>query len=271
MASYDIIGSKEKAIAIVEISKSPKNVKKIASEILKNHKNVKSVLGKISKRKGVFRISQYKILSGDKNTEVTHKEHNCLLKLDPRKVYFSSREGTERLRISKLVKSNETIMVMFAGIGSFPVVIAKSQPLVKKIISIEINPIAVKYMKDNVRINKQQEKITPIQGDVRKTAKEWFNKCNRVIMPLPKDSWKYFDLALKCIEKKGTIHLYTIESENNIEKSVRNKINRYKNKITNYSIKKVLPYAPRIYKYCIDIKIKAVQITQRRHKQRPNV
>lgn len=260
LSAFDIIGSKEKAVAIVEISDDLKNKEKeIAEEILKRHKNVKSVLKKTSERKGVFRTRNYEFLLGDKNTEIIHIEHGCRLKLDPQKVYFSSREGTERLRISSIVKPKETVMVMFAGIGPYSIMIAKKQPKVKKIISIEINPIAVEYMKENIRLNRIGDKVIPILGDVKEKCKEWFGKCDRVIMPLPQDAWNFFNIANKCLKKKGGfIHLYTIEKENTVEDETKKTINIFKKKINRkikFKIKKVLPYSPRTNKYCIDLEI----------------
>ena len=50
--SFDIIGSREKAVAIVEIPEELKSKEnQIAEQILKEHKNVKSVLKKLSERK----------------------------------------------------------------------------------------------------------------------------------------------------------------------------------------------------------------------------
>jgi len=258
--SYDILGSKEKAVAIVEISEESKNKEKeIAEEILKRHKNVKSVLKKLSGRKGIFRTREYEFLLGDKNTEVIHIEHGCRLKLNPQKVYFSSREGTERLRIANATKPNETIMLMFAGIGSFAVMIAKKQPKVKKIISIEINPFAFEYMKENIRINKLADKIIPILGDVKEKCKDWFGKCDRVIMPLPQDAWNFFDIAHQCLKNEGGfIHLYTIEKEKNVNKEIRIKIDALQKKINRrikFKIRKVLPYSPMTNKYCIDLEL----------------
>jgi len=257
--SYDIIGSREKAVAIVEIPDKFKNKEKeIAEEILNRHKNVKSVLKKLSKREGVFRTREYQLLLGDKNTEVIHIEHGCRLKLDPQKVYFSSREGTERLRISGIVKPKETILVMFAGIGPYSVMIAKKQSKVKKIISIEINPIAVEYMKENIRLNRVGDRIIPILGDVKEECKDWFGKCDRVIMPLPQDACKFLYSAFKCLKSRGTIHLYIIEKEENVKqraKKISYSLEKKTKKKISYRINKVLPYAPRVNKYCIDLKL----------------
>jgi tRNA (guanine37-N1)-methyltransferase len=258
-SSYEIIGSREKAVAIIEIPEDlQKKEKEIANQILTRHKNVKSVLKKVSERKGVYRKREYKLLAGDSNTEVIHKEHYCRFKLDPKLVYFSPREGTERLRIANQVKPKETVMLMFAGIGAYAIIIAKKQPKVDKIISIEINPSAYEYMKENIRLNKVAEKVTPILGDVKLKCKDWYGKCDRVIMPLPHDAWKFLDLAFKCLKSCGYIHMYIIEREENIQDKVRSIINRFSTKIKRkikHKIKKVLPYAPRTYKYCVDIEL----------------
>ncbi|MFH8080277.1 MAG: class I SAM-dependent methyltransferase family protein [Candidatus Aenigmatarchaeota archaeon] len=248
MASYEIIGSRDKAVAVVELREE--NESEVVEQIIKRHKNVKSVLKKVSERKGVERLREYEILWGEENTEVIHKEYGYKLVLDPQKVYFSPREGTERQRIASMVKDGETVMVMFAGVGPIAVAIAKKKPKTH-VIAIEINPHAVEYMKKNVKINKLEGKIDVVLGDVRDKCQKYFGCCDRVIMPLPHKSELFLDLALKCLKNGGWIHLYVIKSENEIEnfaKKIAEDINA-----KDYKIKKVLPYAPRIYKYCIDI------------------
>jgi len=250
MTAYDIIGSKEKAVAIVEIPDELKGKQKqIAEEIMKRHKNVKSVLKKASERIGVMRVRKYRLIAGERNTEVVHVEYGYKLKLDPRKVYFSPREGTERQRIAEFVKPGETVMVMFAGVGPIAIAIAKKQPQVKQIIAVEINPYAVKYMKENIKLNKLEGKIVPILGDVKIKCKDFYGICDRVLMPLPHKSELFMDIAKKCLKKKGYIHLYIIESEDKIESRAKKIAGKKK-----YKIRKVLPYAPGVNKYCIDIK-----------------
>jgi tRNA (guanine37-N1)-methyltransferase len=259
VSSFDIIGSRDKAVAIIEIPDELKNKEiKIAKKIMNRHKNVKSVLKRISERKGIFRTRQYKLLIGDKNTEVVHKEHGCKFKLDPMKVYFSEREGTERLRISKQVKSKETVMLMFAGVGPYGIIILKKQPLAKVIV-IEINPVAFEYMKENIRINRMSDRMIPILGDVEKKVEKWYGKCDRAIMPLPHESLKFLTKAYRCLKSKGgIIHLYIIEKEENVkqeaEKIVADLIKKTQRKIK-FKIKNVLPYSPGKSKYCLDIKV----------------
>lgn len=264
-STFDIIGSREKAIAIVEIPPELEGKKYIIAEaIMQIHKNVKIVLRKLSERKTVYRIREYEVLLGDEDTEVIHKEYGIRLKLDPRKVYFSPREATERLRIARQVMPGETVMVMFAGVGPYALMIVKHQPLVDKVIAIELNPYAYKYMVENVKINKMETKIIPILGDVRDKSKDWFGLCNRVVMPLPKGAYKFLDEAFQCLKiEGGTIHFYFWAREEDISREAIEHIWgyawKYKKKIKILDLRKVLPYAPGVYKICVDFRVNYIE------------
>ncbi|MBI4174762.1 MAG: class I SAM-dependent methyltransferase family protein, partial [Candidatus Aenigmarchaeota archaeon] len=64
-SSFDLMGSKEKAVAIIDIPKElePKQ-DIIARAIMKKHKNVKGVLKKASPIRGVYRTRDYVLISG---------------------------------------------------------------------------------------------------------------------------------------------------------------------------------------------------------------
>lgn len=249
--SYDIIGGKEKAVAIVEI-KEGEDEKKIAEEIMKKHKNVKSVLKKVSGREGEFRLREYELILGDEKTEVIHKEYGYFLKLDPQQVYFSPREAEERQRIAKQVERGEVVLVMFSGIAPYAIAIAKNQPEVGKIFCIEKNPVAHKYAEENVRMNKLSHKISLILGDVKFEAKNFFGKCDRVVMPLPFGAYDFLEEGMMCLKEKGFIHFYSGEEEEKVLERIREVASKLKKKIEIKEIRKVLQYAPRKWKICVD-------------------
>ncbi len=255
--SFDILGSRERAIAIIEIPEELEKKEKIIGEaLLKVHKNVASVLKKSSNRKGEMRLRDYKVIAGEKNTEVMHKESGCRFLVDPRKTYFSVREGTERERIAEEVKSNEKILVMFGGVAPFPIVIAKKKE-VKKIYSVEINPSSHRYAEENVLLNKVGNKVIPILGDVREVCKAIGEKFDRITMHLPERAWEFLDVAFSCSRKGTIIHLYGIEEEGSkeLEKKAREIADKSKKKIDIIEKRKVLPYSPRTYKFCLKIKV----------------
>jgi len=258
--SFDVIGH----VAIIEVPEEYQKEKRaIAKAIMQLNKHIQTVLEKASERKGAYRTREYRWLAGERSTETMHKEYGAIFKLDPRKVYFSPRELLERQRIASQVKPGETVMVMFAGVAPYAIQIARRQPAVKKVIAIEINPEAVKYAKENVRINKLSDKVAVIEGDVREKCKEWYGKCDRVVMPLPLGSENFLDIAVNCLKQSGYIHFYNWGSEPDIFANATAIVRREMKKMgVKYKIlkkRKVLPYAPRKWKVCLDIKVTKAQ------------
>ncbi len=260
-SAFEIIGNKEKAVAIIEIPDSLKRRKKlIAQAILEKHKNIKSILEKKSARKGVFRIRSYRILSGDRNTTVLHKESGCYFKLDPRKTYFSSREGTERLRLSEHIKDHENIMVFFSGIGVFPIILKKMNKSIK-ISGIEINPKAVKYFEYNCKLNKVD--ASAFKGDVRKIVykRKMQKMYDRVIMPLPESSIEFLKEVFYCLKNGGICNIYCFSKEEELEyvkAKIAGEAKKYLKSLEFIGTQKVLPYGPNIYKYRIDCKVNSI-------------
>lgn len=249
--AFDVIGDKKKAVAILGVN--VKNQRKAAKQILKNHKNVKSVLKKLAERKDIYRLYPCKVIAGSKNTEVIHKEHEYLIKVDPQKAYFSPREATERQRIAKKVKSKERILVMFSGVAPYAIAIAKKHPKTR-IVCVDINLNAIRYANQNVKLNKLKN-IKNICWDVREMRR--LGKFDRIIMPLVETAYEFLDIAF-AYSKKGTIiHLYGLSGKDfkDLEKKVKNKAKLYNFRIRILRKKRILPYAPRIYKVRIDIKI----------------
>ena len=251
--AYDIIGNKDKAIALIGVN--TKNPKKVAREIMNRHKNVKSVLQKLSERKDTFRLYPCKLLLGDKNTEVIHKEHGYFLKIDPQKVYFSPREATERQRVAEMVKSGENVLVMFSGAGPYALAIGKKH-LGCKITCIEINLKGVEYAEKNARLNNIKN-IRNICADVRRVRN--IGKFDRIIMPLVEKAIDYLDEAFLHSKKGAIIHLYGLSNEKenfkDIEERIKEKAEIYNFKYKIIKRQKVLPYAPRILKVRLDIKV----------------
>jgi tRNA (guanine37-N1)-methyltransferase len=257
--SYDLIGSKEKEVAVIEIPEEIQHKnKEIAEAVIKLNKNVKSVLNKMSGRKGPYRLEDLEVIFGDTNTEVTHREYGCMIKLDPQKVFFSPRELTERQRIASEVKAGETVLIMFSGSMPYGIIIAKRQPLVKKIYGIEINPVAYRYALENVRKNKLSHKFSLINDDVRKICPT-LEKVDRIAMPYAIGAYQYLDEAFKCIKPGGTIHFYHISPEIDMyteaESFVRSTASDFGRKIHIFNRVKVLPFGTRYWKICLDVKV----------------
>jgi tRNA (guanine37-N1)-methyltransferase len=257
--SFDIIGSRDKAVAIVEIPPTLKDFEhEVAEAIMKRHRNVKSVLVKESERFGESRIRRYRVIAGDPNTEVIHRESGCLYKLDPQKVYFSPREGRERERIAEMVHEGEMILVMFSGVGPYPIMIAKRRDDVR-IVAVESNPYAHNYCLENIHLNRVQDKVLPLLGDVRDVCPRLASTFDRIVMPLPKGAHQYLDVAIPLLKCGGIIHFYHWAREPDLFSQAEEILSRasesFGRRAEFLGRVRVSQYSPRVWKIRIDAQI----------------
>jgi len=194
-ASYQILGN----ILLLKLlnKKALQQKKKIGSAILKVFPYIKTVC----LQKGVsgeLRKPKIELIAG-KETEAIHHELGCSFKIDVSKIMWSKGNHEERKRMISLVKNQETIVDMFAGIGYWTIPIAKHTK-VKQIFAVEKNPVSFRYLQENIRLNRISN-ITPILGDCRKVK---LPAADRVIMGYFPDTLKFLPYALK-ISKKGTV------------------------------------------------------------------
>jgi len=256
--AIDIVGE----IAIVEIPPELEEHKKTVGEaILQVHKHVRTVLAKSSAVKGTKRLREYEVIAGSDMTETVHREHGCTYHLDIRRVYFSPRLSFEHKRIASQVRANETVVDMFAGVGPFSILIAKTHKDVK-VYAIDVNPDAVKYLERNVIANRVLNRVVPLLGDAEKVIRERLRGiADRVIMNLPEKASKYIDVACEAIKSEGgIIHYYSFaDGPNPIEKAEKEllealmKTARRLNRIV--SSRKVREVAPGRWQVAIDAKI----------------
>ena len=166
--------------------------------------------------------------------------------------YFSPRLSTDRERIAKLVKPDESILVMFSGVIPYPLVISKnSKP--KEIYAVEINPHAHKFAEENIKINKVKN-IFLFNGNVRKIVPKLKKKFDRILMPLPKSAENFLDIA-KLASKKGTIiHFYDFLQENELNLA-KEKVKKHFKKVKFLRTIKCGQLSPRKYRICLDFKV----------------
>jgi len=211
--AMDFVGD----IAIIEIPpelNAHKNV--IGEAVLKAHKNMRTVLAKAGAVSGTYRLRGFSVITGEPKTETIHKEYGCQYYVDLAKAYFSPRLSHEHNRVASLVKEDETVVDLFAGVGPFSILIAKTHENVK-VYAIDVNPQAVEFLKKNVRLNRVEGQVHSILGDAKQIVNQRLSGgADRVIMNLPEKAIEFVDAACKALKPTGGIvHFYSFVDASN--------------------------------------------------------
>ncbi len=265
--AFDVLGN----IAIAKFPKDFKliNKKKFANKILKDNSSIKTVLEKVGKFSGRLRKMQTKHLAGEKTKEVLYKENKCIFRFNIDTTYFSSRLSNERKEIASKIKKGDKVLVMFAGVAPFSIVIARnSNP--KKVYSNEINREANKYAELNIELNKVKDKVELIPGDIKKviekigTAQCTPNcgikgqKFDVIVMPRPQLKNTFLKQAFKVSKKATRIFYYDFCKEdevNSIVDKIKQKAKESKKKIKILKTKSAGEIAPYKIRVRVDFRV----------------
>ena len=221
-------------------------------------KSVKSVFHQSSSVEGEFRTRDLEILAGEDKTETEYKESGCRFMIDVRKVFFSPRLSSERLRIAELISDGEVIVNMFGGIGMFSIIAAKKKKCI--VYNIDINPDAAKLCQKNCEINKLVGCVKSIQGDaVEVITNQLQNKSDRTLMLLPEKSDEFLNSAILTTKNNGNIHYYSHIHADKKSDAAKLSVDHYLDVTSVSSIilgsKIVRPVGPRFYQTVVDIEI----------------
>ena len=257
-SAFDQIGS----IVIIKIPDAliPKR-QLIAQAILDNIKTAKGVFAQVSAVQGDFRVRDLEFLAGDNSTLTEYKEHGCRFKVDVAKTYFSPRLSTERQRIAEMVQDNETIVNMFAGVGTYSIVIAKTNKTCK-VYSIDSNSAAAELCIVNAKLNNVSDRVESICADAAQAIKDRLaGTADRVLMPLPERAKEFVaDAVLALKPAGGTVHYFTHVKADNKKASqaagladANEAFSKYDHGITGLRV--VREIGPRIYQIVADVSV----------------
>jgi len=247
--AFDVLGN----IAVVRFPLDFKKAdkKKFAERLLKKQKVIKTVLEKQGKIKGRLRKISTKYLAGEKTKEILYRENNCVFRFNIDTTYFSPRLSNERKEIAKLIKKGEDVLVMFAGVAPYSIVIAKNSKA-NKVISNEINREANKYAKLNIELNKVKNKVELWPGDIKRVAERVREKFDVIVMPRPQLKETFLKQAFKLSKKATRIYYYDfckVNEKNSIVEKIKEQAKKARKKIKILKIKhagEIAPYKIRV-------------------------
>jgi tRNA (guanine37-N1)-methyltransferase len=258
--TYDIVGD----IAIIRVPEHLEHLsKEVAKAVMSIQKEVKSVWMQSSSVSGDYRLRELEHVLGKNTTETVYREYGCVYKTDLRQAYFSPRLSFERMRIAKLVQKKETVLNMFAGVGCYSIAIAKhAEPL--KVISVDLNPVAFKYLEENIRLNRVEKTVFGFQGDAKTVTETKFQHVSdRILMPLPEKAYEYLDCAVLALKPEGGwIHYYDFVYAQNgedptdkIETKVSEKLSKICSSFQMSFGRVMRSIGPRWYQVVLDVQI----------------
>jgi tRNA (guanine37-N1)-methyltransferase len=256
----DIIGT----IAILKFPKKTwwitKKIK--AKNFLRTHTQITTVVEKIEGFTGTLRTQKTKHLAGKKTKETLYKENNCLFKVHLDETYFSPRLSNERKLLAEEIlqqtkrKKHPRILIMFAGIGPFPIVIAKKLKQTKKqatIISSELNKKATELTKENIKLNKVERYITVIQGDSKNLTRKKLEPFDTILMARPNLQETFLQTTLQLTKKGTTIHYHGFGTKEKVLEEIKKET---KNKIGKITIRKAGDIKAYEYRWLATFKVK---------------
>ena len=124
----------------------------------------RTVVNKINTIDTTFRHFTMEILAGDKDTVTATKENGCTYELDFARVYWNPRLSTEHVNLTTLMKRNDVLYDVFAGVGPFAIPAARKGI---KVLANDLNPESYKWLRKNAVTNKVETDFESFNMDGR--------------------------------------------------------------------------------------------------------
>ena len=241
--------------------------------ILDKNPSIKTVVNKINTIEETFRFFKMELLAGEDNMDACVKQHGCTFEFDFSKVYWNSRLQTEHQRIVDILKPNDIVCDVFAGVGPFAIPAARKGCIVH---ANDLNPDSYKALKHNIAINKVSHKVHAYNIDGRHFLKQIFNlnsnngvsspdentisKVNHVIMNLPAIAVEFLDVfkdtSCNRLDESVMIHCYCFSKMDDPFKDAEMRVQKILgSKVGVQSVHMVRNVAPKKVMMCISFQL----------------
>ena len=167
---------------------------------------------------GEHRIRKVRVIAGEPRVRTEHIEFGLRYEVDVEGAYFSPRLGTERKRVAQQVADGEVAVDMFAGVGPYAILIARTRRP-KTVHAIDANSLAVELLRENIRRNRA-DAVVVHEGRGEEVLPR-LAPVDRVIMDLPQSARDFLGVAASSVRRGGVVHYYTIAERGFVEDAGR--------------------------------------------------
>jgi tRNA wybutosine-synthesizing protein 2 len=207
---------------------------------------------------GEFRRPHLERLGGS-STETEVVEHGSRWRLDASKVMFAAGNRTERLRFAHQVQAGERVADLFAGIGYFTIPAARAQPGAR-FVAVEKNPVAFRYLEENLRLNRVTPQVRAMLGDNRAVPLEP-RSFDRIVLGYLPSSLPWLPRAMELLARPvGSVHVHLVvdakDARRRGEDAVAAALERY-DATASLRAREVKPYGPGRTHVVVDASVRA--------------
>mmetsp|Transcript_9633 Transcript_9633/g.14226 ORF Transcript_9633/g.14226 Transcript_9633/m.14226 type:complete len:384 (-) Transcript_9633:104-1255(-) len=242
-----------------EKDREQKIAKRLIKVINKEKEKIKSVVKMEGNHEGKYRLQKYNVLYGDEKPLYVenYKESGITIQFHLEEVFFSNKLAGERARITKKIKEQDKVIVGFAGCGPFPCVIGKKTT--QKISVVEMNPSAIKHLKNNLKNNSIEYNI--YEGDWMTSADMIKDTFDQIVLPAPfvetPQIIQFINYALENYATTNTtIYYYDHVNESEVQSKFQKEIQKKLVKKTNF-VEAICcgSMSPRFARVCYEFKV----------------
>lgn len=124
----------------------------------------RTIINKAENIDNTFRNFQIELLKGEPDYQVEVKENGTAFEFDFSQVFWNPRLSAEHERLVKMLKPNDVLYDVFAGVGPFSIPCGKKRV---NVLSNDLNPNSFKWLEHNVKKNKVQNYVRTFNKDGR--------------------------------------------------------------------------------------------------------
>ncbi len=204
---------------------------------------------------GVYRRPVSKLIAGNLEIPLIHKELGTYFVLDPLKITFSPGNHYERELLLHEIK-NGVVVDMFACVGNLSMPLSVINNV--KVYGVEISPYTFDFLVSTVKKNQVRTRYVPILGDNRKVTP--VNVADYVLMGY--FGWDLSQLrsALRALRSgKGVVYShYLVPRGSDVASIFINAVNSLSAEVIDLEVRKVKSFSPRKVHYVIIANIQHV-------------